>query len=339
MDRIPQFAASLLRPYLAHARDVGVDVDQLLAEYGTNAQQIESNNYARVSEETLRSFIRHLVTATDDPFFGVNAAQHVQQDVYGLLGYMVFNSPNLYKSYAITQLYHQLANDVNVMQLHGDRPPFFLSCQTPPVVNNNDRQSVEYTVACWVLYCSRYVGLKNRPLAVHFRHDCPCSEEDVKKYNVVFGTDVLFGQERNGLLIGSELAYEPILQADARLLEMLMQRAGEQIKDLESDQKFSYLVKCAMADLLGSGPISRERVADRLHIGGRTLQRRLLDEGHSFNQLLTDVKQNLAVRLIDANELSLEEISFRVGFTEARSFQRAFKQWTGQTVGQYKLSR
>ena len=73
-----------------------------------------------------------------------------------------------------------------------------------------------------------------------------------------------------------------------------------------------------------------DRVAKRLGLTARSLQRRLKDEGSSFNGVREQVRKDLSRRYLDDN-LSIAEISFLLGFSEPSAFFRAFKRWTGQT--------
>lgn len=62
----------------------------------------------------------------------------------------------------------------------------------------------------------------------------------------------------------------------------------------------------------------------------RSLQRRLKDENTSFNAVREQVRRDLTQRYL-ADNLSISEISFLLGFSEPSAFFRAFKRWTGMT--------
>lgn len=89
-----------------------------------------------------------------------------------------------------------------------------------------------------------------------------------------------------------------------------------------------------MQDLAG-GQCSLTAVSERFGVSGRTLQRQLVAEGKSFKELLQSIQLEMTLLYLDMG-ISLEEIANLVGYTELNSFQRAFKQWTGQTVSQYR---
>lgn len=80
--------------------------------------------------------------------------------------------------------------------------------------------------------------------------------------------------------------------------------------------------------------LSRERpslggTARALKASRRTLQRRLLQEGTSYQTVLDAVRRDLAMRLIKLPRLSVVEMAFWLGFSDSSAFRRTFKRWTG----------
>ncbi len=78
------------------------------------------------------------------------------------------------------------------------------------------------------------------------------------------------------------------------------------------------------------------QVADALHLSPRTLQRKLGEAGTSYQQLLDQVRRHVARRLLDATDLDTGEIAFLLGFEELNSFNRAFRQWEGETPTRWR---
>jgi AraC-like DNA-binding protein len=86
-------------------------------------------------------------------------------------------------------------------------------------------------------------------------------------------------------------------------------------------------------DLLGQG---LERLAQRLQLHPRTLQRRLRDEGLQFGDIQSRCRQDLAMAALVRKHCDIEVISAELGFTDRHSFTRAFKRWTGLTPSEYR---
>jgi AraC-like DNA-binding protein len=66
------------------------------------------------------------------------------------------------------------------------------------------------------------------------------------------------------------------------------------------------------------------------------LRRRLKQENTSFQEIKDLLRRDLAIYFLGRPELPVNEIAHRVGFTEASTFHRAFKKWTGVTPGAYR---
>ena len=95
-------------------------------------------------------------------------------------------------------------------------------------------------------------------------------------------------------------------------------------------------VRTAIQQFLLNGEVCIENVADHLHVSVRTLQRRLADEASSYNQLLDQVRQQLAIDFCKAPGATATDIAFRLGFTDSGSFGRCFRRWTGESFTSYR---
>ena len=70
-----------------------------------------------------------------------------------------------------------------------------------------------------------------------------------------------------------------------------------------------------------------EDIADALHISSRSLQRRLQDEGSSFQRVLEEARHQLARHYLNNSVLELNEAAYLLGYEDGNSFVRAFRTW------------
>ncbi len=75
-------------------------------------------------------------------------------------------------------------------------------------------------------------------------------------------------------------------------------------------------------------------VARMLGLSSRTLSRKLDEQGTTFRALFDEVRKDIALRELRSGALALGAIAERLGFGNAPSFHRAFKRWTGATIGE-----
>lgn len=157
---------------------------------------------------------------------------------------------------------------------------------------------------------------------------------------VAMGTrEIELGMPDTGFVVeDAPLAGDPMLLATADALAIAA------LEEAPGKGRFADVVGAKVEKLLGgerSAPQlpSCDAVAASLHMSGRTLQRRLDEEGTRFSEVLDARRERLAKRLLDETPLPLGEIAFRVGFSDLATFSRAFKRWTGVPPGAYRRAR
>lgn len=91
-------------------------------------------------------------------------------------------------------------------------------------------------------------------------------------------------------------------------------------------------------NLVLDGMKSQTEVSKELGMSVTTMRRRLLDEGTTFRNERKTVQRELAATMLEAG-LSADDITDKLGFSDLRSFSRAFKEWYGTTPIQYQKSR
>ena len=88
---------------------------------------------------------------------------------------------------------------------------------------------------------------------------------------------------------------------------------------------------------LTRGVIDQTSVAALAGVSAPTLRRRLEDEGASFRDLRRDVLYEAAKRLL-ADHKSVSQVADELGFSDYRSFTRAFKAWNGAPPDDYRAA-
>jgi AraC-like DNA-binding protein len=87
---------------------------------------------------------------------------------------------------------------------------------------------------------------------------------------------------------------------------------------------------------LSSGKPNLRQTAIAMGISGRTLQRRLSEDGTSFELVLDDLRRDQSISLLHDRSLAVDEVAFLLGYSEPSTFYRAFRRWHGVTPGKYR---
>ena len=95
-------------------------------------------------------------------------------------------------------------------------------------------------------------------------------------------------------------------------------------------------VERIVLELLPSGEASEQTIAASLNMSGRSMQRRLSEEGTSFSHIVQATRETMSGQYIRENKLSLSEIAYLLGFSEQANFSRAFKRWYQCSPSDYR---
>jgi AraC-like DNA-binding protein len=178
----------------------------------------------------------------------------------------------------------------------------------------------------WVLSTARHgTGTRLSPLRVEFVQP----RAHVKTIERHFGCLVVGGAPRNAIVFRAADAKRPFVTRNAELLGMLAPQFEEELKRENADENFAERVRIAIQQKLTGRRPTIEDIADALHISSRTLQRRLQEEGSSFQRVLDDARHQLARHYLNNSVLELNEAAYLLGYEDGNSFVRAFRTWEG----------
>jgi AraC-like DNA-binding protein len=183
---------------------------------------------------------------------------------------------------------------------------------------------------CWL--ANEYLPIEQVDLAYP-------EPEFSREYRFVFyGAPVRFNQKQNAIHFSRQTLELGCLR-DKNDLDKLLERPYISLLTQPKQSKSTYIrVRLWMENLFreGYGNPLLGQVAAQLGLTEQTLRRYLNREGYTFQQLKDDTRRDMAIFFIEQKGDSVEEIAFRLGFSEASTFIRAFKKWTGLTPLAYK---
>ena len=87
---------------------------------------------------------------------------------------------------------------------------------------------------------------------------------------------------------------------------------------------------------LSSGNVNKKYVADQLCMSPRNLQLKLSDRDTSFQIIMDETRRKMGMGYIVHSDLSITEIAYLLGFSDAANFTRAFRRWVGKPPREYR---
>ena len=151
-----------------------------------------------------------------------------------------------------------------------------------------------------------------------------------------FDCPVTTGAAWDGMTFSRAVVTAPFLTANAATVAWFEPALSPHLTDLAIDAPTAARVRAALLEVLPGTRPSVQSVGRRLGLSARTVQRRLLEEGHTFQSVLDATRLDLANWYLTTTKLPHTEIAYLLGFEEPKSFHRAYRHWTGVTPEQHR---
>lgn len=178
----------------------------------------------------------------------------------------------------------------------------------------------------------RGTGQHIAPLRVEFARAAPKSNV----HEAFFGCPVRFNAPRNLLVLRSTDLDRPFPGHNQELLDILTPALAATLNEMQARSSIREQVKVVLKRRLASGRPELVDVASDLGMSERTLQRRITDEGTTFRDLLVEARQELSRLLLSDPSADIDEVACLLGYQDASSFYRAFRDWEGVTPSRWR---
>ncbi len=329
MDTIA-VSASIGRAILRSAAALGADPTELSAKTGFDPASA-SDPDAKIPLALETALWNEGARLSGDDAFGLHAAERVEPGAFDVLDYAVRTAPTFRAALERLARYNRLVHDAAVFTLRESGPSLRVEHGFGNDPQAPCRHAAEFTLACIVVIGGALLGRPLRPLAVEFAHAEP-SAAALAEHRRLFGVAPRFSAPVNALELELTLVNSALGGADPALSRVIERHAEALLAALPpASETTGRRVWHLLSRLLGEGTPSLSEVASRLKMSERSLQRKLADEGQSFEGILDDVRRKLALRYLADPKLAVAEVAYLLGYSEPSPFHRAFKRWTGKT--------
>jgi AraC-like DNA-binding protein len=312
----------------------GVDVAAMLREIGLD-EDVRSDPERRIPLATSTRLWNAAVAATGDDAFGIDVSRHVRIGTFHGLGHAFMTSPTLRAALERSARFSRVTADMAVGSTRMEGGEFVFVSGWREGVARPAEAAVDAAMAAIVRAARAMLGRHLAPTKVELTRRTPTNRA---RFEAFFRCPVRYGSAENLLAFTRADVERPVPGGHDRLASIgdhtvadYLARLGQ--KDLV-DQ-----IREVLVDAVAAGEPDVDAVAAELAMSGRTLQRRLRDEGTTFREVLAGTRRDLAEELLASGAGSVTEIGHRLGFSETAAFSRAFRRWTGKSPASWRRSR
>jgi AraC-like DNA-binding protein len=321
----------VLRPFAKYLALVGHDAEAWLAPHGLSLDRLQESDL-RLPHVQAMTLLARATALSGDSAIGVRAAGCEEPDDFDVVGYAAANCATLGEAMRLAARFIPLVHDGITMELDVAPPMAALRVRVMPGLSFLP-PTIEFLFASLLVYGSRFIGRRTRPLRVELAHPAPADTEPLEE---AF-REVRFDAGEYVMWTQAAALDLPHSAPDRSLLGILTSHADGRLRQLSpSPRSFAEKVRAAIGDELATGSPGVEQVARRLAISPRTLHRRLSGAGTSYGELVDDVRRSQAMLHLAGSQFTIGEISSLLGFGHPNAFHKAFKRWTRMTPAQYR---
>lgn len=314
----------------------GISSEVALQGTGLTEPQLHAAS-TRVSYKQVDTALRNALRLSKDAAIGLRAGQRMHVTAFGIYGYALLSSATYAEALDFASKHHQVIGPLcGTMFLHDVRnvtyvfEPLFWSDPTEDIY----RLCLEFALATHLTVARDFHGQSFKFSNIDLVFAAP---SDARAYRNLFQCPVRFNQPRNEVHFDPGWINRPAVLAD-RATHAVTRELCEQLScSVGRGGGIAADVRRILIEQRGRFP-SIEAVAARLALHPRALRRRLEAKGTSYRDLLAEVRMRLATQYLHQTQMTSEEISSRLAYSDAANFRRAFIRWTGKSPSDYRGS-
>lgn len=299
------------------------DPDALLRKSQIDPAILDNRNGV-IPYRKMAQLLERASVELDRPDFGMRlAAVQEGTKVLGPLDVAMRNSPTLGGAFRYCADHvHAYSTATQICFENADDHRVFMRFEILLSRLSQQRQVVEHALAL-VQHATLAISRgQARAREVWFTHE-PLAP--MSTYRTHFNASLRFGQSMNGLFFSEEDFDRSVPDTDPQLYEIATSFIDHRFPS--SAVTLSTRVHSIIARLLVEGNCTHERVTAALGLHPRTLQRRLREEGESFESIRDNVRRDVALRYLQQPNIPLVRVTEILGYSETSVLSRSCHRW------------
>lgn len=302
------------------------DPSALLADAGLSRTDLD-NPDKYLPRPAVASLLEHTAATLQCPDFGLRLAG--VQDVYilGALAFAVRNALDLRNAVAITSKHIHYQAPMATLSIESfENGEELIVFHAPPSTNGAAAQYTEHALG---LFCRVVRQLTNNRAAadrVTFKHRQIGAEAEYDEY---LGLQPVFNAAVDSVLLGKDDLCIPLGPANQHLQTLV-----ESYLDMYAPAPRAEIERQAheaLMSIMRAGPASIDDVSDMLRMHPRTLQRRLMASGTTFERVRDNVRRSMAEFYLASDMVPLAEVAHLLGYANQSALTRSCVRWFGTT--------
>jgi AraC-like DNA-binding protein len=311
----------------------GADRESLLAGTGISESMLGSAD-ARISYLQFGMLTRNALNLTQNPALGLDFGQRIHLSHLGVLGLLLMSSESVGAAIEGGLKYYRSLAPAWDLELRVEGSEAVLTAREVISFAPFRPFATESLLTAFGALNRQLFGIDVvYDVQVHYsappHADC---------YRSFFDGTVHFDAEYTRITFDGSLLQRPLAGADGATARWAERECAALLSNLSCQNGIVEQARTLLRQVPGRY-LTQEALARTLQTSTRSMRRSLKGLGTSYTQLLEEALREHAVEYLVTKRMNTEDVAAELGFSDARSFRRAFKRWTGKTPNEYRESR
>ncbi len=315
---------------LSGAAREGADLSDLMQEAGLEPSLLAQQD-ARLGTRDFIRLMQVVMRRTEDEFIGLGRGTKSKPGTFSMMAHAVINCPSLEKAIQRSAQFYRLVDlPIEIRLERGDRESRLVLL--PPMFESRENV-LETMVFISVRFWSWLTGRNLDPSSIHFDFAEPPQAAEFRR---LFKGKVVYADRQNAVVFPTSWLSLPLVQNPLSLSKFLKDSLALIIVGNAQPIGLPEQIRAIISKEYGNSFPDFAQVCEQLNMTPQTLRRRLKEENTSYQEIKDSIRKDASLYYLGKEELSIDEIALMMGFSEASSFHRAFKKWTGRTPASYR---
>lgn len=326
------FRAIKINGYLKAMKRYGIGARQLLAGTQIDAKLVLNPDYL-ISLEQYHSVVANMMELTRNPGIAFSLGDSANLQELGIVGYAAISANTLRQALDVWVRYSNslIGTPIKVESFYDVAPGYEIIISSPSRVGALHRFETEEIMVQGMKLVADITGIRPRFGHAAFTYPEPPHRE---LYEGFCQCPIEFNAPRTVFRVLEPELDAPIQTQNEELFKICAQHCGEVMRALPESGLLRSRLRSLFLAMPGNLP-DLDAAGQALGMSASTLRRQLETTGQSYQRIKDEFRFDLAREYLRAGQMAPKQVGYLLGFTSPSAFSRAFKAWSGQTVGEF----
>lgn len=280
--------------------------------------------------------VSNMIELTGNQALGFEMGREFEFDDFGIVGYALMSSRNIRDIINLWMTFsHALVGVMLKIRLEEKDSTWRVSLAEIQPMGSLLRFCVEesLTIGQWIGVHVMGCPLQIASVELSFSEPEPAHR---RLYETTFNSPIVFNARESALNVN----YPPLEMSgrdrrDSELFALCQRHCQQVLGSISAKRPLAFRLRQIFLQSPDQIP-GLDEIATMQNCSARTLKRRLEAEGVSYKKLVNEFRADLAREYLASTHFSNKEIAFLLGYSEVKSFLRAFQSWTGTSMTAFR---